>query len=76
MSALGHTLPFSNDRSQHLNLVPLLAQFFASEFQLQAESRRTSSTRVLGRQSDLNLPIVLMRFNGSFSLELTARAGL
>ena len=74
IAALGQVLPFSNDRSQPLNLVPMLPQVFANELELLDEGCRTISSAVVGRQSDLNLPIVLKRLIGSFFLELAVRA--
>ena len=71
----GQVLPFSNDRSWPLNLVPLLAQVLAKKFELPNESCRTISTALVRRQSDLNLPIVLRRLVGSFSLQLAVREG-
>ena len=74
-AALGQVLPFSNDRFQPLNLVPMLAQVFANELELLDKGCRTISTAVVGRQSDLNLPIVLRQLIGSFSLQLAVRKG-
>ena len=73
--AMGQVQLFSNERSWPANLVLLLAQVNANELQLKDESCQTIIAAVVGRQSDLNLPIVLRRLIGSFSLQLAVREG-